>query len=638
MNKRLLALLIGIIPFCLMAQLNQNFPENVTLRVEKTGINTQASDFGPAFVENELWFSAFTAEEISRLNQGKPNGIFYNLFASPVDEKGNLGGGKNMKLQEISAGYHAGPVSWCEATNELFVTLSNYENPEIKNVVFQKANIPLKIIILRKSGNNWVQAGELPFNSSSYSVGHPAISVTGDTLIFASNIPGKGLGGTDLYMTVRENGSWGEMVNLGDNINTSGEDMFPFLHKGKMLFYASNAKSGGQGKLDIYYTGLNAGGFDTPKPLAALNSAEDDFGLVIHPEEEVGYFVSQKAGGEGDDDIYKVLFEVEGEYDLELLVQNKKTKVPVANAKVNFNDNRSITAGNDGLVRRKLEKNSDYTATSDVEGYVNETVYISTRNKPFGTLKEILEIEKLVVGEVIVLKNIYYDFDKWNILPQSAMELDKVVKLMNDNPTLEIELSSHTDSRGTHAYNEELSQKRAASARDYIVSKGVPASRITSQGYGETMLANQCADGVPCSETLHRANRRTEIKVTAFRGGTQSGTDTLTIGDTRVLRHSLPTEQVTAGPSHSQSAAAAGDIYYSVQVLATGNPVSVSSDHFQGEAGIFEKRVDAFYKYFSGKFDTYPEAASHRDRLNEKFPGCFVVAFKNEVPVNLNEL
>jgi len=629
---------MGIIPFGLMAQLNQNFPENVTLRVEKTGINTQASDFGPAFVENELWFSAFTAEEISRLNQGKSNDVFYNLFASPVDEKGNLRGGKNMKLQEISAGYHAGPVSWCEATNELFVTLSNYENPEIKNVVFQKSNIPLKIIILKKSGSNWVQAGELPFNSSSYSVGHPAISVTGDTLIFASNIPGKGLGGTDLYMTVRKNGSWGEMVNLGDKINTPGEDMFPYLHKGKMLFYASSAKSGGQGKFDIYYSGLTAGGFDTPKPLAALNTAEDDFGLVIHPDEEVGYFVSRKAGGEGDDDIYKVLFEVEGEYDLELLVQNKKTKNPVAYAKVDFNDNRSITAGNDGLIRRKLDKNSDYTATSDVEGYVNETVYISTRNKPFGTLKEILEIEKLVVGEVIVLKNIYYDFDKWNILPQSAIELDKVVKLMDDNPTLEIELSSHTDSRGTHAYNEELSRKRAASARDYIVSQGVSASRITSRGYGETMLVNQCTDGVPCPETLHRANRRTEIKVTAFQGGTLSGTDTLTIGDTRVLRHSLPTEQATAGPSHSQSATATGDIYYSVQVLATGNSVPVSSDHFQGEAGIFEKRVDAFYKYFSGKFDTYPEAAGHRDRLNEKFPGCFVVAFKNEVPVNLNEL
>ena len=513
MNKRLLALLMGIIPFGLMAQLNQNFPENVTLRVEKTGINTQASDFGPAFVENELWFSAFTAEEISRLNQGKSNDVFYNLFASPVDEKGNLRGGKNMKLQEISAGYHAGPVSWCEATNELFVTLSNYENPEIKNVVFQKSNIPLKIIILKKSGSNWVQAGELPFNSSSYSVGHPAISVTGDTLIFASNIPGKGLGGTDLYMTVRKNGSWGEMVNLGDKINTPGEDMFPYLHKGKMLFYASSAKSGGQGKFDIYYSGLTAGGFDTPEPLTALNTAEDDFGLVIHPDEEVGYFVSRKAGGEGDDDIYKVLFEVEGEYDLELLVRDTKSHEPLANVRVNFNDNQTQYTDNNGLIKRGLEKATDYTATSAHDGYMNESITFTTRNIPFGTLKEIIQIEKVEVGQKFVMENIYYDFDKWDILPESEIELDKLVKVMKDNPSWKVELGSHTDSRGTHAYNEVLSQKRSDSAVNYIVSKGIPRDRITAKGYGETQLVNECADGVSCTEEQHRKNRRTEFTI-----------------------------------------------------------------------------------------------------------------------------
>jgi outer membrane protein OmpA-like peptidoglycan-associated protein len=513
MKRTLLFLLMGIIPFCLMAQLNQNFPEDVTLRVEKTGINTQASDFGPAFVENELWFSAFTAEEISRLRQGKPNDVFYNIFASPVDEKGNLRGGKSMKLQEISAGYHAGPVSWCEATNELFVTLSNYENPEVKNVVFQKANIPLKIIILKKSGNNWEHAGELPFNSSTYSVGHPAISVTGDTLIFASNIPGKGLGGTDLYMSVRKNGMWGEMVNLGDKINSPGEDMFPYLHKGKILFYASNAKPGGQGKLDIFYSGLTAAGFDTPKALAELNSPEDDFGLVIHPDEETGYFVSQKAGGEGDDDIYKVLFEFEGEYDLELLVRDTKSFEPIPNVRVNFNDNQTIYTDNNGLIKRELEKVTDYTATSVLDGYMNESVSFTTKNKPFGTLKEVIQIEKVEVGQKFVMENIYYDFDKWDILPESEIELNKLVKVMNDNPSWTVELGSHTDSRGTHAYNEVLSQRRSDSAVNYIVSKGIPRDRITAKGYGESQLVNECADGVSCTEEQHRKNRRTEFTI-----------------------------------------------------------------------------------------------------------------------------
>ncbi|RIH63533.1 OmpA family protein [Mariniphaga sediminis] len=509
--KRTLFFLMGILPFFLMAQPHVTFPENVTLKVEKTEVNTSSSDFGPSFVENELWFSAFTANEITKLSQGKTKGVFYDLFAVQVNNKGNISGGKNLRLQEFSAGYHAGPVSYCNATNELFVTLSNIENPEIKNVVFQKANIPLKIIILKKSGTTWTDEGELPFNSSTYSVGHPAISITGDTLIFASDIPGKGLGGTDLYMTIRQNGKWGEMVNLGENINTKGDDMFPFLHKGKQLFYASNGKTGGNGGLDIYYSSLTGNGFGAAKNLNELNSPEDDFGLVIHPLEETGYFVSQKAGGEGGDDIYKVLFE--GEYELELLVRDKKNLEPISNVKVEFSDNTTLFTDNNGLVKRELQKGTDYSATSVHEGFMNESVTFSTKGEPYGTIKAIISIEKVEKGQKFVMENIYYEFDKWNILPESEVELDKLVKVLNDNPAWKVELGSHTDSRGTDAYNEKLSQKRSESAVSYIVSQGIPANRIIAKGYGESQLVNECADGVSCTDEQHQENRRTEFTI-----------------------------------------------------------------------------------------------------------------------------
>lgn len=509
--KKTLFFLMGILPLYLMAQTNEDFFENITIKVENTQINTPASDFGPEFVGNELWYSAFTADEISRWMEGKTKGVFYNLYASPLDNKGNLLGGKSMKLEQISAGYHAGPVSFCEATNELFVTLSNYENPEVENVVFQKANIPLKIIILKKSGNNWSNNGELPFNSSTYSVGHPAISVTGDTLFFTSNIPDKGRGGTDLYMSVRTNGKWGEMINLGEKFNTSGDEMFPFFHKGEYLFFASDGKSGGKGGLDIYYSQLSGGEFESPKNLNELNTSEDDFGLVIHSSKEVGYYVSQKAGGEGDDDIYKVLFE--GEYDLELLVRDTKSKDPMANIKVEFSDNLTRFTDSNGLIQRKLEKATDYSAMSVHEGYMNESVSFSTKNKPYGTLKEIINIEKVEVKQKFVMENIYYDFDKWDILPESKVELDKLVKIMKDNPSWDVELGSHTDSRGTHSYNEVLSQKRSDSAVNYIVSMGIQGSRISAKGYGETQLVNECADGVQCTEEQHRMNRRTEFTI-----------------------------------------------------------------------------------------------------------------------------
>ena len=510
--KRTLLILMSILPSVLGAQTNSEFIKNVTIGIEKTDINTVGSDFGPAFVENELWFSAFTDEGIKKMQQGKTKDVFYHIFATPVDSKGNLENGKEIKLRDVSAGYHVGPVSYCKHTNELFVTLSNYENPEIKNVVFQKANIPLKIIILEKSGSGWRHVSDLPFNSSSYSVGHPAISASGDTLIFASNIPDKGYGGTDLYMTIRqENGSWGEMINLGEEINTSADDMFPFLFKGNRLVYASAGKTSGKGGLDIFYAEKNKTGFENPKNFTALNSPEDDFGLVIHSDEEVGYFTSQKSGGEGSDDIYKVIFE--GQFDLELLVRDTKSRDPMPNAQVNFSDGKILRTNSSGIITRDLEKNTDYTATTELDRYMNDSKSFTTEGQPYGTMQIVLNVEKVEVGQKFVMENIYYDYDKWNILPESEAELYKLVKIMKDNPGWEVELGSHTDSRGSDAYNEELSQKRSESAVNYIVSKGISRDRITAKGYGETQLVNECDDGVECTEEQHRKNRRTEFKI-----------------------------------------------------------------------------------------------------------------------------
>lgn len=441
--KNTLLFIFALTLFPVISNAQSQFPEKTEAAVEKTGINSSVSEMGPAFVENELWFSVNTLQENMRKNT-----MYYELFASAVDAKGNLAAEvKTQKLEEVRAGYNAGPVSYCKATGELFVTVNNHDNPQVENVVFKKASIPLKIVILRKSGNSWTVREELPFNNSSYSVGHPAISATGDTLYFASDIDGKGKGETDLYMTVRKNGKWGEMINLGDKINTGGDEMFPFLHKGKYLFFASDGRSDNAGGLDLYYSKITSSGFETPVNMKSLNSPEDDFGLVIHPGEETGYFVSNRPGGSGNDDIYKVVFETEPE-----VVEAPK----------------------------KIED---------------------------------LEPEKVEVGQKFLLDNIYYDFDKWDILPESETELDKLIKVMNENPKWKIELGSHTDSRGTHAYNERLSQRRSESAVNYIVSRGISKNRITAKGYGETQLINHCADGVECTEEQHRQNRRTEFTI-----------------------------------------------------------------------------------------------------------------------------
>ncbi len=507
--KKLIILLTCILPITLFAQVN--FIENTTIKTKKALVNTPASDFGPAYVGDEFWFSSFSAEKIEMLNQGKSKGVFYNLFSSPVDASGKTSAGKKIVLEDLSAGYHAGPVAYCKTTNELFLTLSNYEDAEVKNVVFQKKNIPLKIVLLEKTSDSWSKTGELPFNSSTYSIGHPSISVTGDTLIFASDASDKSIGKTDLYMSIRKNGEWGDMINLGNKINTPADDMFPFLHKGKILFYASNGKEGGKGGFDLWYSVLTENGFNEPVNFSTLNSSNDDFGLIVHPDEETGYFVSNRNNDNGNDDIYQVSFM--GEYNLELLVKDRNTQEPVSNVKVEFSDNEILYTDEKGIIRRALHKATDYTAATHIENYMNESVSFTTRNESFGTIKKELNVEKVEVGQKFVMNNIYYHFDKWDILDESTTELDKLVKVLNDNPTWKIELGSHTDSRGSNDYNYLLSEKRSGSTVDYITGKGIQDSRIIARGYGETQLLNHCKDGTTCTEDEHRLNRRTEFKI-----------------------------------------------------------------------------------------------------------------------------
>ena len=509
--KRLLLVFMGVIPFMLSAQNKCVFFEKmVTLQPEKTDLNTTQSDFGPAFVGNELWFSAYTNEEIEKLNSGDTKKIYYNLFSVNSDAKGNITSSvKTPELVDLSDGYHTGPVAYCPATGELFVTLSNFENPEVRNKVYQKAEIRLQVIIAKKQGNVWTKVGELPYNDPTYSVGHPTVTSTGDTLYFASDKSG-GLGGTDIYMAVRKDGVWGDMVNLGDKINTAGNDMFPFIFRDRILIFASNGRGDGE-DLDLYAAGLLGDRIMEPNALTNLNSDGDDFAFVIHPNEEVGYYSSNKTGGVGSDDIYKVIIEPQGSYDLELVVMDRKTMQPIPNAKITFAGVASILS--DNIFKKELEKNQSYVVSTNIDGYMNDSKTISTVGKSFGVIRDTLWVEKVEVGQKFVMENIYYDFDKWDILPESAVELDKLVKVMQDNPGWKVELGSHTDCRGSDAYNMKLSQKRSDSAVAYIVRQGISADRIIAKGYGETELVNKCDDGIPCSEAEHRQNRRTEFKI-----------------------------------------------------------------------------------------------------------------------------
>ena len=514
MKKLVLSLLL-LFPVLIYAQNSCDFFKFRKIKIEKTDLNTVQSDFGPSFVNGELWFSAFTPEEINKLAAGKDKGVFYNIFSVSADKEGNVNGAKSVQFEKISAGYHAGPVSYCEKTGELFVTLSNFENPEIRNKVYRKADVRLKIVIAEKKGAEWQVTGQFPFNDSTYSVGHPSISVTGDTIIFASDKPDSGLGMTDLYMSVRSDGKWGEPVNLGDKINTPFDEMFPFFMNGSLLFYASNKGDNAKDDFDILYSCKEGTSFAKPVMLNDLNTDKDDFGFVVHPKQKIGYFVSQRDGGSGDDDIYKIRFT--GDYNLELVVMDRKTNIPFTNPKVKFSDNNAGII-NGVLISRTLPENSSITATTEYEGYMNASKTFNTTDRPYGIIKDTIWIEKVEIKQVFVMENIFYDFDKWKILPESEIELNKLVKILNDNPTWKVELGSHTDARGTDSYNMILSKKRSDSAVKYIVEHGIAKDRIIAKGYGETQLVNHCTNGVECPDEVHRKNRRTEFKILEMDG------------------------------------------------------------------------------------------------------------------------
>jgi outer membrane protein OmpA-like peptidoglycan-associated protein len=423
-----------------------------TVQISEISTNSIPNGFGPSAIGGSLFFTAYDDQAGEKNKRGKK--VFYHLYKIEIDKQGNMIS-KSQPVGDVISGYNNGPVAWCEKTGELFVT-QNYTDKSKKRKPFQDEIIRLKITIAKQAAGKWEMVGDFPYYSSEYSVGHPAISISGDTLIFSSDKPG-GYGETDLYYSVRKNGKWDVPVNMGPKINTAGKEEFAYItdnHNNENYLIFSSTGRGGKGGLDLYYTKFPSDGSEIIHFESLINTQYDDFAMTIPADAEYGYLASNR-GGKEEDNIYRFTF-------------NRIRKPP----------------------EKKIE----------VPVVVKET------------LQPIPEV-KFTPNQTIVLHNIYYDFDKWNITPESAKELDKLVEYMKANPDYIVELGSHTDDRGTKQYNLKLSQKRAQAAVDYIVSKGISKSQIIGKGYGKSQLINKCSPE-PCTPQQHRENRRTEIYIT----------------------------------------------------------------------------------------------------------------------------
>lgn len=367
-------------------------------------------------------------------------------------------------------------------------------------------------------GKGWSGVVSAPFNNNEYSTGHPALSQDGNTLYFVSDMPG-GKGGSDIYMVaINSDGSLGTPKRLGDNINTEGKELFPYLDSNGTLYFSSNGHMG-IGGLDVFYAEAQGDGFGVVNNLGkGVNSSADDFAYKYDPTSQSGYVSSNREGGMGSDDIYMVeAVEIPCEVTIAVLVINENTNAAVAGARVDLYDtmgNRlsTKTSNVDGMVSFKAACDQAHEVQGVLADFESNASKVAPANdqKVSATIA-LKPIEEIIVEDQIVLNPILFDLDKSNIKAQAAFELDKVVSVMNKYPEMVIAVGAHTDSRATDAYNLRLSEARAQSTVQYIISKGISGKRISGKGYGESQPKVSCGD--TCSEAEHQLNRRSEFTI-----------------------------------------------------------------------------------------------------------------------------
>ncbi|WP_171741785.1 OmpA family protein [Spirosoma taeanense] len=506
----------------------------ITLR-NMSNLNSPGAEFAPVVRGEELVFTASRKEQIYK-NNGQPMlGLYRTKLTQNPDETGSTTPTDRPELFSTNifqSDVNEGTPAFSKDGKTMILARGNNGK--------RKGGLDVDLFISRLGeGNAWSQPLRLPISDSTAWDGSPAFSADGKTLYFASNRAG-GAGGIDLYRTsIDASGRFSRPVNMGRDINTPGDEMFPYVGPDAKLYFASDGHPG-LGKLDVFVATRSGGVTRVENMGQPINSPADDFGL-IYTEPTKGYLASNRPGGKGDDDIY---FFQEGaapetptiaenapktvRYFLAGTVSANETPItPLDSARVRILDDATgqpiaeVTTGQPGTFGKyPLQEGKDYTILAERKGYLTRREPFTMQGKSIPaifltkpqtdtTFNVAILLDKATLNKTFVLENIYYDLDKYNIRPDAAEELDKLVTILKDNPTLKIELSSHTDVRAPDAYNLRLSQNRAKSAVDYIVSKGIDASRLTARGYGETQLVVKNAK----TEEEHQRNRRTEFKI-----------------------------------------------------------------------------------------------------------------------------
>ncbi|CAN5492719.1 OmpA family protein [soil metagenome] len=495
-----------------------------------TALNTKYYDFAVApnpTVQGGLVFTSSREEASGTKNDGWYGEKYFDLFQSAVDNNGKWSTPTNF-AGPVNSEYSDGAVCFDATGKTMYYTTC----PNSKD-----KNTQCKIMMTTMTDGKWSDAVALNFNSDTYTCGHPFLSADGKTLYFVSDMPG-GSGGKDIWMSTWDGSSWLAPVNLGTGINTDGDEMFPYLTKGGKLYYSSNGKPG-MGGLDLFSsTNENGVWSEAVNMRSPMNSAGDDFAM-LWTSETTGYLSSNREGGKGADDIYTFVIpplriSVGGR------VYDKDTKASIEGATVELfgsdGTSLSVKTSADGMYRYELKPNVKYKVSASFTGYLTLFHELTTVG-----LEEDMDFVKdfdfplKSTDSAITVPEVYYDLDKATLRPESKKALDGLIKTLNENPTITVTLTSHTDYRADDKYNMALSTRRAKSVMDYLVANGIPKDRLTFEGKGETtpksvendeeylpfkrgdVLTKDFIDKLDTKELrekAHQYNRRTEFMVT----------------------------------------------------------------------------------------------------------------------------
>ena len=481
--------------------------------IQNLKINSEYSDFGATIYKNKLYFVSSRNEKATSRNYGWNDEPFLDIFSSTINEKGS-----HLPadlFDELNSKFHEGIVSFTPDGNTAYFTRESYYEDEYqKDSLNNTKYSQLYIYKATKLKDSWDTFESLEINDVNFSNKNPMVSPDGKHLYFSSNMPG-GFGLYDLYKAeIKDDGSLGKAENLGQKINTEGQEAFPFITGENMIYFSSDGHLG-LGGLDVFYSKNVDDKWSNSKNVGIpVNSGADDFAFMI--KEENGYVSSNRTGGVGKDDIY-ALKKIRPLCDLllETVVLDSKTNNPIETALTSVSDgvgtiNNSKTTNEKGLVEFMIECENDIKFVVSKEGYESKILDIKLLDIDPPLLEVMLDpIEELIVEEKVELSPIYFEFDKFNITNEGAFELDKLVAIMQKYPEMKIRVEAHTDNRGPSSYNLKLSENRAKSTAQYVISKGIDENRISGVGKGENEPVIECSGS--CSNEDHRTNRRSEF-------------------------------------------------------------------------------------------------------------------------------